>query len=461
MADYTIIHLGAEKTVTGSCHLFQASGVDILVDCGLAQGSDTAVPMAEWPVQPKDIDFLFLTHAHIDHIGRVPELIQNGFAGEIICTHGTKALLEPMLEDAMGFTHLPKDEKERLLADLDELSWGFEYQECFSLRRGVQFTLGRAGHILGSCWIRFDLQGGESIVFSGDLGARNTPILPDPDIPAPCDLLVMESTYGDRCHEDRTRRVQHMGGILERALADNGKVLIPAFALGRTQELVYEMDRLFSDPGLPFLKDHAKVPVFIDSPLALKITDIYSRLSAYWDKEAKGLLQRGDHPIDFDRLYAVEKGGDHHKLLDLKGPAVIIAGSGMCTGGRIVDHLKRHLGDPTTDVFFVGYQAHRTPGRAILEYAARDGGFCHARRTGVSHQCRGAPVGRLFRPCRPGRAGGLGRGRQTQAIEACARGSFSTKGIDTSAGKIKLRCKSSRLRSQENRGKLKVADFDQ
>ena len=252
---------------------------------------------------------------------------------------------------------------------------GLSTRNRSACRRGIRFTLGRAGHILGSCWIRFDLPGGESIVFSGDLGANNTPILPDPDIPEPCDLLVMESTYGDRCHEDRTRRVQRLGGILERALADNGKVLIPAFALGRTQELVYEMDRLFSDPGLPFLKDHAKVPVFIDSPLALKITDIYSRLSAYWDKEARGLLQRGDHPIDFDHLYAVEKGGDHHKLLDLKGPAVIIAGSGMCTGGRIVDHLKRHLGDPTTDVFFVGYQAHRTPGRAILEYAARDGGF--------------------------------------------------------------------------------------
>ena len=151
MVNFKLSHMGAEKTVTGSCHLLQTAGVNILVDCWLTQGSDAAVPMVKWPVQPKGIDFLFLIHAHIDHIGWVPELVQNGFAGEIICTHGTKALLEPMLEDAMGFTHLARDEKERLLADLDELSWGFEYQECFSLRKGIWFTLGRAGHILGSC----------------------------------------------------------------------------------------------------------------------------------------------------------------------------------------------------------------------------------------------------------------------------------------------------------------------
>ncbi len=375
MHPYTITHLGAENSVTGSCHLLQCGEVNILVDCGLTQGSDTAAPMNAWPVAPKEIDFLFLTHAHIDHIGRIPALIREGFAGEILCTHGTKALLAPMLEDALGFTRLSRNKKEALLCNIDELSWGFEYQTSFVLRRGIRFTLGRAGHILGSCWIRFDLPGGDSIVFSGDLGARNTPILPDPDIPDPCDLLVMESTYGDRRHEDRTHRVRQLGSILERALSDNGKVLIPAFALGRTQELIYEIDRLYSDPEESSQASVNKVPVFIDTPLGLAITRIYADLSAYWDNEAKALQRQSDHPIDFDQLYAVDNHKDHRQLLDLEGPAVIIAGSGMCTGGRIIDHLKAGLGDPAVDILFVGYQAEGTPGRNILTYAHETNGY--------------------------------------------------------------------------------------
>ncbi|MFH0724739.1 MAG: MBL fold metallo-hydrolase [Pseudomonadota bacterium] len=372
-----ISHIGAESTVTGSCHLLQTGGVNILIDCGMTQGADTALPMDQWPVSPSAIDFLFLTHAHIDHIGRVPELIRRGFTGEIICTHGTRALLEPMLEDALRFTQLSmnRDEKERLLSSLEELSWGFEYLESFSLRKGIRFTLGRAGHILGSCWIRFDLPDGKSLVFSGDLGAENTPILPDPDIPESCDLLVLESTYGDRCHEDRGRRVERLARILKKALADRGKVLIPAFALGRTQELIYEMNRLFSDPDSPSFKSDGGIPVFIDTPLGLNITQVYARLSEFWDREATGLLEKGDDPLDFDHLYGATTHTDHLKLLDLKGPAIIIAGSGMCTGGRIIDHLKAGLDDPTTDILFPGYQANRTPGRDILTFAEKKGGY--------------------------------------------------------------------------------------
>jgi len=154
--------------------------------------------MESWPVKPGEIDYLFLIHAHLDHIGRVPELLRAGFSGEILCTHATKALLGPMLEDALGFTDYSRGEKRQLLADLDELSWGFEYGEDFSLKKGLRFRLGRAGHILGSCWVRFEFPDGRAATFSGDLGAAETPILPDPDVPEPCDLLVMESTYGDR-----------------------------------------------------------------------------------------------------------------------------------------------------------------------------------------------------------------------------------------------------------------------
>lgn len=366
-----LIHLGAKDTVTGSCHLLQTSGLNLLVDCGMAQGRDRTAPMTEWPAAPDAIDCLFLTHAHLDHIGRVPDLIRAGFRGEILCTHATKALIGPMLEDALGFTSFSRDEQAELLAVIDEMTWGFEYGETFDLKKGIRFSLGRAGHILGSCWIRFTLPDGESVVFSGDLGAADTPLLPDPDVPEPCDLLVLESTYGDRIHEDRTRRIDRLGRILKRRLSDGGKVFIPAFSLGRTQELIYEMDRLFADPDSGL----RKVPVFIDSPLGLTITDIYSRLSAFWDREARDLLRRGDHPIDFDHLYAVENHSAHRKLLDLSDPAIIVAGSGMCTGGRIVDHLREGLADPRNDVLFVGYQAAGTPGRDIVRYADRPNGY--------------------------------------------------------------------------------------
>jgi len=346
-----IIHLGGEYTVTGSCHLVQASGLNIMVDCGLAQGNDAVLPMESWPVSPDSIDYLFLTHAHIDHIGRVPELIEKGFSGEIICSHATRALLIPMLRDAMGFSGRSGNKVDNLLRTIDELSWGFEYREIFSLKKGVEFKLGNAGHILGSCfvWFKFPLKAGGdyTVIFSGDLGCSNTPILPDPDRPDSCDLLVLESTYGDRNHEGRESRIEVLRKILDRALNDGGIVYIPAFSLGRTQELIYELDRIGT-----------KVPVFIDSPLGLEITKIYSSLDSFWDEEAKELKAKGDHPVDFKNLYSVERFRDHRMLLEMDGPAIVIAGSGMCTGGRIIEHLKAG-----------------TPGRDIMRYGRRPGGY--------------------------------------------------------------------------------------
>ncbi len=377
-----IIHLGGEHAVTGSCHLLQIKGLNIMVDCGIAQGSDPVVPMERWPVKPSELDYLFFTHAHIDHIGRLPDLIQNGFKGEIITTHPTKALLGPMLRDSMGFSSMTEREIMKLEQTIDDLSWGFEYGQKFDLKKGMKFTLGRTGHILGSCFIRFELNNPDwSVIFSGDLGGKDAPILPDPDVPEPADLLVLESTYGDRLHEHRQQRVQRLGNVLAQALSDRGKVYIPAFALGRTQELIYEMDRLFSDPhyqqAFPVLSFASRPPVFVDSPLGLEVTRIYSNLSKYWDNEARHLRSHGDHPIDFDYLYAVKDYEDHLRLLDLPGPAVIIAGSGMCTGGRIIDHLKTGLARQANDIFFVGYQARGSPGRNIIKYSKRRGGYVY------------------------------------------------------------------------------------
>jgi metallo-beta-lactamase family protein len=341
-----------------------------------------------WPVRPDQLDFLFLTHAHIDHIGRLPELIQKGFKGEIITTHATKKLLAPMLNDAMGFMSLNGRQIIQIENSIDDLSWGFEYNQRFDLRKGLKFKLFPAGHILGSCSVHLRVADPTwSVLFSGDLGAKDTPILPDPQTPEPADLVVLESTYGDRLHDDRVHRIQRLGRVLNRALSDGGKVFIPAFALGRTQELLYEMDRLVSDleyhGAFPMLGSDSTVPVFVDTPLGLNITKIYAGLNEFWDREAGQLYRNGDHPLKFEGLYGVERSRDHRELMRIPGPAVIIAGSGMCNGGRIVNHLKAGLAAPQNDVCFVGYQAYGTPGRDIQRYARKPGGYVYLDRKKV------------------------------------------------------------------------------
>jgi metallo-beta-lactamase family protein len=366
-----IHHLGAEKYVTGSCHLVQGDRLNIMVDCGLVQGRDRAVPESDWPIEPDQLDVLFLTHAHIDHIGRLPWLIEEGFRGDIICSHPTRALLAPMLRDAMGLSGLSRDAAEKLWRRIDDQAWGFEYGEVFELHQGWKFSLGRAGHILGSCWVRLMTRSGETVLFSGDLGSPGRPLLRNPEVPEAADLLVLESTYGNRLHPPEKDRTAALGAVLAHCLADGGKVLLPVFALGRAQELLYEMDRLFSDPGYGFKK---RPPVFVDSPLGLEVTKIYAGLKPFWDREARDLWARGDHPLDFDGLFAVARRGEHEKLVDMAGPAVILAGSGMCTGGRILNHLKAGIHQPENDVVFVGYQARGTLGRRIQRAAGQGGG---------------------------------------------------------------------------------------
>ena len=356
--------------------------MNILVDCGMAQGNDRALPLSSWPVKASDLDFVFLTHAHVDHIGRLPNLINPGFGagfqGEIICSHPTKALLAPMLKDAMRFSEFQDKAAEGIADSIEALSWGFEYNQVFELGKGVTFKLGRAGHILGSSFIRFESRRDNfSVLFSGDLGNSGRPLLPDPDLADPADFLVLESTYGKRCHDQHAARTGQLAAILSRSLSDGGIVYIPAFALGRTQEILYELDRIFSTPeyfkAYPNLDPAKRPPVFIDSPLGLSITEIYSKMSAFWDQEACALIRSGDNPIDFAKLFAVQKYDQHAQLLDFKGPAIVIAGSGMCTGGRIVDHLLAGIEEPRNDILFVGYMAEGTPGREIQAKAKEKG----------------------------------------------------------------------------------------
>lgn len=199
--EFRVRYLGGEKCVTGSCRLVQIRGLNILVDCGMVQGRAASVPIAKWPVKPAEVDFIFLTHAHIHHIGLLPTVIRQGFKGEIIGSHPTVALLKPMLEDAMRFEILRASERERIAQRIEDLAWGFEYEEAFELGKDVVFDLGRAGHILGSCLIHFeDQKEGSAIVFSGDLGNYNTPILKDPQSAGRVDRLFLESIYGDRLH---------------------------------------------------------------------------------------------------------------------------------------------------------------------------------------------------------------------------------------------------------------------
>ena len=377
---YRLTHLGAENSVTGSCHLLQIADLNILIDCGLSQGDDPQIEIEDWPVKPRDIDYCFITHAHIDHTGRLPALIDSGFGGEIICTHATRALITVMLRDAMAFTKKSDGDIHRVSKKIDDLAWGFEYRTDFQLKNGISFKLGNAGHILGSCFVRIASETPQwSVIFSGDIGSVDTPLLPDPEPPCTCDLLVLESTYGDRLHENRRERIENLGKILLRALRDQGKVFIPAFSLGRTQELIYELDRVFSDKAfgraLRQFNQGRKIPVFIDSPLGIQITKIYADLSEFWDREATDLKRKGDHPIDFDHLYAVENYGSHKRILEMKGPMIVIAGSGMCTGGRIISHLKSGIEDPKNDVLFVGYQAQGTLGRDILNYSSYPNGY--------------------------------------------------------------------------------------
>ena len=392
----SITHHGAVQGVTGSCHqMTLGSGEALLVDCGMFQGAESVGRELREGLGEKQIDFplddikaLVVTHCHIDHVGRIPFLLAAGFDGPIYATEATAHLLPLVIEDAIKVgVSRDKNLIKKVLQRLQQLLKPIAYDEWFSVE-GLPQTRGRfrvAGHIMGSAYVEFDAQG-ERVLFSGDLGAPYSPLLPAPKSPYKADIVVIESTYGDKLHEGRRTRRKLLKSIIERCLKDRGTVLIPAFSIGRTQELLYEIEEIIhrtagkhksKDQSISNPSPWESIDVIVDSPLAAKFTQHYRDLRHLWDAEARKKLAAGRHPLSFDQLITIESHQDHMKLVahlkDSGRPSIVIAASGMCAGGRIQNYLKALLPDSRTEVLFVGYQAQGTPGRDIQTYGPRGG----------------------------------------------------------------------------------------
>lgn len=393
----TILHHGARNGVTGSCHqLFIEDDNSLLIDCGLFQGAETA-PDGKAGANQLDIDFpvkgigaLVLTHVHIDHCGRLPWLLAAGFKGPIFCSEPSARLLPTVLADAfeVGVSR-NKDLVERYLKLIEPRLRALPYRQWHTLYRSPDATcrirLQRAGHILGSSYVECELSGAawpqrQRVLFSGDLGAPHAPLLPAPQPPWQADVVVLETTYGDRNHENRRARRERLQAVVEHALRDGGTVIIPAFSIGRTQELLYEFEDILhrqrQRPGR-YAEQWSQLRIYLDSPLAQRFTELYRELQPFWDAEAKARVRAGRRPLSYEQLVAVDSHALHEanvrRLARSREPAIVIAASGMCAGGRVVNYLKAMLGDPRHDVIFVGYQARGTPGNAIQTHGPRGG----------------------------------------------------------------------------------------
>ena len=371
---------GAAGEVTGSLHEVEAAGHRLVLDCGMIQGSPEAERRNTEPfaVEPSSIDALVLSHAHIDHIGRVPLLVHRGFRGPIYAQGATADLMPVMLLDAASLAEsdaeranrnrrhgeplaVPLYTKHDVLQAM-KLVRPLPYDQREQILPGVEIQFREAGHILGSTCV--ELWGdGRKLVFSGDLGPKGSPILRDPAVITEADLVLMESTYGDRNHRERLATVEEIGEIFERAWHDRGNVLIPAFAVGRSQELLYWFAKYWDEWGLSRWK------IFLDSPMAAKVVQVYERHEDLFDAEAKRVWNGKQHPFRMPNLRIIESADDSMAINRIESGAIIIAGSGMANGGRIVHHLKRNLGRRQAHVLFVGYQAEGTLGRRLIDGA--------------------------------------------------------------------------------------------
>lgn len=367
MSGMTVEFHGAALRVTGSCSLVTSGKTKVLVDCGMIQGDENAGELNRepFPFDPAELDAVVLTHGHLDHVGRTPRLLDAGFQGPIYTHAASAQLAEIVWRDSV---RLSVYDGEPLY---DEDGVARTVQRFQPLRYKEEASAGElkircfdAGHILGSAHVV--LQGnGKRLLFSGDVGQGDTPIIRDPTTrwDAPADAVVIESTYGNRRHKPRPETEEEFKEIIKAAVKNKGMVLIPAFAIGRTQELLFQFNALVDSGQLP------RVPVLLDSPMAEKVTGVYRSHRECYDDETWAMLQRGDPPMRFPGLREIASADESKAIKQMAPPAVIIAGSGMCTGGRIMHHLKDFLGRRTTTVVFVGWQGHGTLGRRLVDGA--------------------------------------------------------------------------------------------
>ncbi len=364
---------GGVGSVTGANFLLEAGTCRVLIDCGLVQGGrfGERKNAEAFAYDPASVGTLVVTHAHADHIGRIPKLVRDGFTGVIYSTAPTKDLAEVMLADAyrVMVSEAKKHGEEPIFeqADVDRalsLWKGVAYKEEVALTDGVSFRLHDAGHILGSAFIEFE-RDGRKIVFSGDIGNVPQPLLDAPDVPSGYYYLVMESVYGDRSHEEVAERRDMLLGYIKDTIESKGTLIIPAFSLERTQGMLFEINNFVEQGLIP------PVPTYLDSPLAIEVTGIYRKHTAYLKKEVQEQIRKGDDIFDFPKLSFTERVADSRDIARVQGPKIIIAGSGMSHGGRINTHEKEYLDDTNTTLLLVGFQAVGSIGRLLQDGAKR------------------------------------------------------------------------------------------
>lgn len=374
---------GAAGVVTGSCHLVETDSVRFLIDCGMFQGGKdlNRLNYREFAFDPGSVDFVVSTHGHIDHCGLMPKLVKEGFGGTIYATPPTADLLPIMLEDSAFIQEMDTEHENRRrlrkglepreplytrddVAQTVPLVSPVPYDNSFEPAKGVSICLREAGHVIGSAIVEvFVTEGGKQskVVFSGDLGQKDAPIIRDPSMIWNGDYVFIESTYGDRLHDKVGGRKEKLWDYIKKTFERKGKLLIPSFALERTQELLYTISELKEEK-----KDFPPIKVYLDSPLAIKITKVFQQHREIYDADAR---ERGGDPFQFPGLVLSTTADDSRKLNESPEPAIIIAGSGMCTAGRIRHHIKHHIWDSRNTILFVGYQAPGTLGRVIMDGA--------------------------------------------------------------------------------------------